>query len=595
MWNLYIWGFLILFLIPGFVLVMQNIEIQTTIHARYAVTTVRAEFITGNSSEYVKFEMELIPEAIVSDFSVTADGYVCDKNLVDIRSRRMPLRDGMFRHRRRGAKWKFETLRRGIRMKENTQGYFQLTFEHQVLKNDVDNNFNMKIPVKTYQFYDHWSVMIDIIEDHRINRIKPYMEMYHNGKDISNNFIQNKKNVQNEELTNKEIILFEGTLTAPDNSNSRNNYEGYFSVDYTTNPGKKQIETYLSKTQIGVVISQNRLLSPTMNTYIVVLIDTSGSMDNGNLKTAIEAINEILLTENGGLTESDRVTFIKFNSEVKILGTFSGTYRDKKRARDILGTTKADGDTDINGAIMAALKITEDHIGRGSTDIPLIALFTDGKPEGPGIVKNTATILENIKNKNLQCTPIDSFAIGNKADDQFLENISKENCGNVTLLPDETTLKEDLGIIFEQVLVPVYSINHDISIESECVINGMIINDVTAKEKRKFANNDIDLINIPFINNISLNIPCEVVIRFNSTVANKHVIEELKICFHQGKTEYEKLTDISLKCNETIQTPLEVHEAGSFIDNLREYREKAKGKVKNRIRLNGLVTCKVVS
>merc|ERR1711962_1380783 len=158
--------------------------------------------------------MELIPEAIISDFSVTANGYVCDENVRDVGdifSGRVRPRDydGIFQHI---GNSQFETLRGGIRIKENTQGYFHLKFEHPVLKNHIDNNYKIKIPVKTSQFYSNWSVMIDIIEDHRINRIKPYMEMYENWKDNSNNFTQNKRNVQNEELTNKEVILFEGTL-----------------------------------------------------------------------------------------------------------------------------------------------------------------------------------------------------------------------------------------------------------------------------------------------------------------------------------------------------------------------------------------------
>merc|ERR1719167_1869352 len=107
----------------------------------------------------------------------------------------------------------------------------------------------------------------------------------------------------------------------------------------------------------------------------------------------------------------------------------------------------------------------------------------------------------------------------------------------------------------------------------------MILSDVTALSGKKFANTDIELINIPFKTNISPGKPCEVDITYTSFVANTYVIEELKICYHQGKRVYEKLTDLSLTCPAIIQTPKEVHEKGYFIDNLREYREKAKGEI----------------
>merc|ERR1711962_384386 len=242
MWPPQLWKCLFLTLVPQLILTEAKIEIRTNINAHYAITTVKAPFSTGNTSKDVTFEMNLIPEAFISSFSITADGLECKATVEDIETAENIFYEavelgqtaGRVYHENHGDEQRFETT---VIMKENTEGFFLLKFEHQVLMDEIHNHFNVKIPVGTTQFYDNWSVRIDIMEDYKIDTIKHDMEIstYIGGEEtsLSDSFRQSVRN----KAPNHKQVFFSGSLAAPDDTDNYNYYEGHFSVNYTTNPG----------------------------------------------------------------------------------------------------------------------------------------------------------------------------------------------------------------------------------------------------------------------------------------------------------------------------------------------------------------------
>jgi len=599
MWPPQLWKCLFLTLVPQLILTEAKIEIRTNINAHYAITTVKAPFSTGNTSKDVTFEMNLIPEAFISSFSITADGLECKATVEDIETAENIFYEavelgqtaGRVYHENHGDKQRFETT---VTMKENTEGFFLLKFEHQVLKDDIHNHFNVKIPVGTSQFYGNWSVRIDIMEDYKIDTIQHDMEIFvidydkdYNRKktSLSDGFRQSVRKVKSQ--SNHKQVFFSGSLAAPNDPDKY--YNGLFSVNYTTNPGAKQMETFVSATQCGAIISQNLVLNERPSLDIIAVLDTSNSMNRDNkLTDTLEAVIGIFLESNEELTEDDRVTFIRFDTEVDNLGTYNWGRELRMKGRKVLANIEAEGWTDINGAIDTALSVAETHITEGSKDIPLIVLYTDGIPEGnsttPWIITDKTKIIDNVQRNNTRCIPIYSIAIGNNADLGFLRKISQgqTNCGEAYGYNIDSNLTKNLEDTFEKLRRPVYSSKPEISIKSDCVDENKLKNDLIALSGKKFANTGIELINIPFKADIPLNQSCEVEIIYTSIVANKLVKEQLKICFPEGrkvkKSRYIKLRDLSKKCptpEELDGRPVKIPE-GDFLDRLREYRDITK-------------------
>jgi len=222
-----------------------------------------------------------------------------------------------------------------------------------------------------------------------------------------------------------------------------------------------------------------------------------------------------------------------------------------------------------------------EHIGEGSTDIPLIVMYTDGKPEG-GLETNFVTDREQIKgsvrSKNSgRCIPLYSIAIGEDADFSFVHDLSQDSCGRAYRFQTDSQLIDNMESIFEEIRVPIsYSIPQ-ITVKSQCVDEQRLQNDLLALSGKKFDNtSDFELISIPFLETVSLRQPCEVELTYTAIVQNRPIKEEIKLCFPEGRKaqrRFQKLTDITKPCSRRIRGPPVKIPRGDYLERLREYRE----------------------
>jgi len=232
-------------------------------------------------------------------------------------------------------------------------------------------------------------------------------------------------------------------------------------------------------------------------------------------------------------------------------------------------------------ALTRALEVAEEHIGEGSTDIPLIVMYTDGKPEG-GLETNFVTDREQIKgsvrSKNSgRCIPLYSIAIGEDADFSFVHDLSQDSCGRAYRFQTDSQLIDNMESIFEEIRVPIsYSIPQ-ITVKSQCVDEQRLQNDLLALSGKKFDNtSDFELISIPFLETVSLRQPCEVELTYTAIVQNRPIKEEIKLCFPEGRKaqrRFQKLTDITKPCSRRIRGPPVKIPRGDYLERLREYRE----------------------
>lgn len=174
--------------------------------------------------------------------------------------------------------------------------------------------------------------------------------------------------------------------------------------------------------------------SELVNKDIVFVIDTSGSMaDKGKMDKASNA----LLFGINGLRSGDRFNVINFAGEEHLLESrlISADDSGKKKAEIFVKKLRPNGGTNINDALLAALKQFD------SSDRPKMLVFlTDGLPTvGESDVERIIKNVKEIEIKGLRLFP---FGVGYDVNTRLLDKLASENSG----LADYVEPKEDLEI-----------------------------------------------------------------------------------------------------------------------------------------------------
>ncbi|MCB1023856.1 MAG: VWA domain-containing protein [Acidobacteria bacterium] len=174
--------------------------------------------------------------------------------------------------------------------------------------------------------------------------------------------------------------------------------------------------------------------SELVNKDIVFVIDTSGSMaDKGKLDKASNA----LLFGINGLRSGDRFNVINFAGEEHLLDGKLIAANDvgKKKAEAFVKKLRPNGGTNINDALLAALKQFDT-----SNRPKMLVFLTDGLPtvgesDVDRIIKNS----KDIDVKGLRLFP---FGVGYDVNTRLLDKLASENSG----VADYVEPKEDLEI-----------------------------------------------------------------------------------------------------------------------------------------------------
>ncbi len=190
-----------------------------------------------------------------------------------------------------------------------------------------------------------------------------------------------------------------------------------------------------------------------VNKDIVFVLDTSGSMaDEGKMDKARKALLFGIRT----LRDGDRFNVISFAGEERLMerGLIAGNAEGKRRGEEFVNKLTPTGGTNINDALLAALKQFE----RG--DRPKMLVFmTDGLPtvgetKAEKIISNLRSEISNSRAENTRIFP---FGFGYDVNTTLLDRLGAENSG----MSDYVQPKEDLEIkvsnFFSRVSSPVLS------------------------------------------------------------------------------------------------------------------------------------------
>ncbi len=181
---------------------------------------------------------------------------------------------------------------------------------------------------------------------------------------------------------------------------------------------------------------------------VVFVIDVSGSMKSGKLDQAKKA----LLFCVSRLNRDDRFNVVAFSDGVKSMSEepLPASEDNRARAKDFISGLAAEGGTDIDSALQAALRSGSDK-ARPS----YVVFLTDGEPTVGET--DAGQIVKNVAKRSDSSVRVFSFGVGNDVNTKLLDGIAEAtNAVNQYVHPDED-IETRVSSFFAKVGDPVLS------------------------------------------------------------------------------------------------------------------------------------------
>ena len=181
---------------------------------------------------------------------------------------------------------------------------------------------------------------------------------------------------------------------------------------------------------------------------IILVLDTSGSMEGVKLEQAKEAARYVL----EHLNPEDRFNVIAFSTGIRHFASDLQPASKADRAAGWIDKMQALGGTNINQALLDALTLnsTDEY----AESRPQVILFlTDGLPtEG---VTEVEQILANIRATASASTRLFSFGVGDDVNTELLDTLADENRGLVSYVRPEERIDEEVSSLYMKIQTPV--------------------------------------------------------------------------------------------------------------------------------------------
>ncbi|MFL6229457.1 MAG: VIT and vWA domain-containing protein [Pyrinomonadaceae bacterium] len=187
---------------------------------------------------------------------------------------------------------------------------------------------------------------------------------------------------------------------------------------------------------------------------IIFVLDTSGSMaEEGKMEKARAA----LLFGIRSLHDADRFNVISFAGEEHLMegGLVAADARGRGRGVEFVNGLRANGGTNINGALLAALRQFD------AGDRPKMVVFlTDGLPTVGET--NAQRIVENARGQKREGVRLFTFGVGYDVNTVLLDKLAGENGGASDYVEPKEDLEIKVSNFFAKVNYPVLT---DLSID----------------------------------------------------------------------------------------------------------------------------------
>jgi Ca-activated chloride channel family protein len=183
---------------------------------------------------------------------------------------------------------------------------------------------------------------------------------------------------------------------------------------------------------------------------VVLVIDRSGSMSGEKIEQARDALHFIL----GQLGEADRFSIVSFNDRPERLSgaLLPADGQALAEARHFVDRLSADGSTDLEGALQAALQILGSTESQGALQV--VVFLTDGLPTAGVTDDARIARLVNETNNRLEAR-LHGFGVGYDVNSHLLDRLAADNGGTVTYVQPGENLELALTGFYSKIARPL--------------------------------------------------------------------------------------------------------------------------------------------
>ncbi|MBL7062841.1 MAG: VWA domain-containing protein [Anaerolineae bacterium] len=184
---------------------------------------------------------------------------------------------------------------------------------------------------------------------------------------------------------------------------------------------------------------------------VILVLDTSGSMDGEKIEQAQEAL--IYVLEH--LNEEDRFNVIAFSTGLRQYGRGLRPASEAREAVAWVQQLEAVGGTDINRALLEALAQTDGStsLTTGSERPAVLIFLTDGLPtEGVTEVEQILANVEGAAPDNVRLFP---FGVGDDVNTVLLDTLAEQHRGASGYVRPHERIDEEVSAFYARVSTPV--------------------------------------------------------------------------------------------------------------------------------------------
>ncbi|XP_035402855.1 inter-alpha-trypsin inhibitor heavy chain H4 [Cygnus atratus] len=424
---------------------IYSLHVNCRVTSRFAHTIITSKIINrANESREATFEVELPKTAFITNFSMSIDGKVYPGIIKEKASAQKEYDAAVSQGQSAGlvkiTGRKLEQFHVSVSIAAGSKVTFELVYE-ELLKRQL-GLFELLIKVRPQQLVKHFQIDVHIFEPQGIRFLETDSTF------MTNELTEALTKVQNE---TKAHILFKPTVDQqkvnPELDETLLN--GDFLVRYDVKRVATAGDIQIVNGYFVHYFAPQEM--PVFPKNVIFVIDRSGSMAGRKIEQTREALLKILQD----LRPEDHFSCITFNNKVSEWKSalLQATAENVESAAGFVQTITARGGTDINHALLTAVRVLDKAERLPEQSVSMIILLTDGQPtSGESKVE---VIQENIQKAVNGKYALFCLGFGFDVSYNFLEKMALSNGGIARRLYENADAALQLQGFYQEVATPI--------------------------------------------------------------------------------------------------------------------------------------------
>ncbi|XP_008942939.1 PREDICTED: inter-alpha-trypsin inhibitor heavy chain H4-like, partial [Merops nubicus] len=424
---------------------IYSLRVDSKVTSRFAHTVITSKIVNrANESREVTFEVELPKTAFITNFSMSIDGKAYPGIIKEKASAQKEYDTAVSQGQSAGlvriTGSKLEQFHVSVSVAAASKVTFELTYE-ELLKRQL-GKFELLVKVQPQQLVKHFQIDVHIFEPQGIRLLETESTF------LTNELTEALTKVQSE---TKAHILFKPTIDQQKINPELNEtlLNGDFVVRYDVERGATAGDIEIVNGYFVHYFAPHDM--PVFPKNVIFVIDRSGSMAGRKIEQTRDALLKILQD----LRPEDHFSLITFNSKVVEWKSslLQATAENVESASGFVKTLSAQGGTDINRALLAAVSTLDKAESLPERSVSMILLLTDGQPTSGE--NNVEVIQENIQKAVDGKCALFCLGFGFDVSYKFLEKMALSNGGIARRIYENADAALQLQGFYQEVATPI--------------------------------------------------------------------------------------------------------------------------------------------